>query len=170
LEKDDLQIKDILEAIGEEDILAEESQTIAQEEPPSSLTPTQREIANYPILALAYIGDGVYELYVRRYLLTAGERKPGRLHKKAISYVSAKSQSELAAQVEPNLTEDEAWVMRRGRNAHSAHQPPNARVIDYRRATGLEALIGYLYLTEQNKRLNEVFAILFAKEEQKEGE
>jgi len=169
LEKDERQINDILEAIGEEDFLAEESQA-GQEALPSTLTLSQREIANYPILALAYIGDAVYELFVRRYLLTSGERKPRRLHKRAIDYVSAKSQSDLAAQLEPHLTEEEAWLMRRGRNAHSAHLPPNARVIDYRRATGLEALIGYLYLTEQNNRLDEIFAVLFAGEGDNEGQ
>lgn len=169
MEEEKLPINEILEAIGEEDFLAEESQ-ISQEALPSTLTPLQREIANYPILALAYIGDAVYELYVRRYLLTSGERKPRRLHKRAIDYVSAKSQSDLAAQLEPHLSEEEDWVMRRGRNAHSPHQPPNARVIDYRRATGLEALIGYLYLTEQKRRLDEIFAVLFAKEGDKEGQ
>lgn len=169
MEEEKLPINEILEAIGEEDFLEEESQA-GQEAPPSTLTPFQREIANYPVLALAYIGDAVYELFVRRYLLTGGERKPRRLHKRAIDYVSAKSQSDLAAQLEPFLSEEEAWLMRRGRNAHSAHLPPNARVIDYRRATGLEALIGYLHLTEQSGRLEEIFAVLFTGKGGKEGQ
>jgi len=115
-----------------------------------------------PSLALAYIGDAVYELAVREYLLTQGKLKVGELHKQAVSYVRAERQSALAAEIEALLSEEELDVFRRGRNAHGGHQPPHTSVGAYRRATGLEALIGHLYLRREQERLDQIFAILFS--------
>jgi len=114
-----------------------------------------------PPLALAYIGDAVYELAVREYLLARGKLKVGELHKQAVAFVRAERQSALFAEIEAQLSEEELDVFRRGRNANSGHQPPHTSVGAYRRATGLEALIGHLYLHRQQERLNQIFAILF---------
>lgn len=116
-----------------------------------------------PSLALAYIGDAVYELAVREYLLNQGGLKVGQLHERAVSLVRAERQSALFAEIETLLSQEEHEVFRRGRNAKGGHQPPNASVGAYRRATGLEALIGHLYLHHEQERLNQIFAILFRK-------
>ncbi len=108
-------------------------------------------------LTLAYIGDGVYELFVRTRIIEENENMPAhKLHKKAIQYVKAHSQSQSIAALMPMLTEEEEAVFRRGRNAKSHTVPKNADLMDYKRATGFEALIGYLYLSEQEERLTEL--------------
>ena len=88
-------------------------------------------------LQLALVGDGVYELFIRNHIL----------HIKAIGYVKAKSQATIMHVIENDLTEEESYIYKRGRNAKSATIPKNADVRDYRMATGFEALVGYLYLT-----------------------
>ena len=108
-------------------------------------------------LTLAYIGDAVYELWVRRYLVSKGPHRVNELHREAIKYVNAATQSKLVALLEPVLNEKELAVLRKGRNAKSGRQPKNMDMIDYRRATGLEALVGYLYLLNQPARLEEIF-------------
>ena len=125
---------------------------------------TPDELQQVSPLVLAYIGDGVYELAVRQHLLEQGLMKAGVLHSETIRYVNAERQSQLLGDIERFLTEQELAVFRRGRNAKSGHQPPHARVVDYRRATGIEALIGWLYLTGQEGRLQVIFEQLFAKE------
>ncbi|MCL1905492.1 MAG: ribonuclease III [Clostridiales bacterium] len=117
--------------------------------------------ASLPSLTLAYIGDAVYELAVREHLLKSGACKVRELHDKAVAYVRAERQAALAGEIEPLLNEEERAVLRRGRNAKGGHQPPNASVGAYRRATGLEALIGHLYLRKEQERLEKIFAILF---------
>lgn len=109
-----------------------------------------------PSLALAYIGDSVYELAVRQYLLSQGAVKVNQLHKKAVRYVRAGSQAKALFALEGNLTEEEIAVVRRGRNAKSATLPKNADIMEYRHATALEALIGYLYLQGNTDRMLEV--------------
>lgn len=111
-------------------------------------------------LELAYIGDAVYELYVRTHLIKSGVIRPNNLQKAAIDYVSAVSQARRGRRLESILTEEEMDVLRRGRNAKSGHVPKNASVGEYRYSTGLEALIGYLYLTGQEERLNSIIEIL----------
>ena len=106
--------------------------------------------------ALAYIGDAVYELMVRRYVLEYGSMQPERLHKHATALVNAAAQSEMIGRLLPYLTEEEESVYKRGRNAHSPTMAKNATVGDYRRATGLEALIGYLYLKQDTERIVEL--------------
>lgn len=109
-----------------------------------------------PALTLAYIGDAVYELYVRNNLLISGNRKVQDLHQQAIKRVNASTQARLVESIEGILTEKELAITRRGRNAKSGQIPKNAEVMEYRKSTGLEALIGYLYLTEDYKRIEEL--------------
>lgn len=132
------------------------------------LTPQEYKYLN-PLL-LAYIGDAVYELRVREHLLTSGAVKMNGLHRQAVSLVNAGRQSRLYSQLEPLLSEEEKDVFRRGRNAHSGHQPPNVSAAGYRRATGVEALIGWLHLTGEKERLDEIFRVLFAAEAEDDGE
>ncbi|MGI5892315.1 MAG: Mini-ribonuclease 3 [Bacillota bacterium] len=115
-----------------------------------------------PPLALAYIGDGVYELRVREYFIAHGLQKVGHLHSQTVAKVRAEEQAKLASQIEPYLTKDEMDIFKRGRNAKSGHQPPNVKVGDYRRATGLEALVGYWYLMGDENRLDWLFSILLS--------
>ena len=107
-------------------------------------------------LVWAYMGDAVYEKYIREYVIKQGLCKNGLLHKKSIKYVSAKNQAEILKGLEAELTEDELDIVRRGRNANPHSHAKNADIIDYKYATGFEALIGYLYLIEKNERLNEI--------------
>ncbi len=106
-------------------------------------------------LALAYVGDAIYEIYIRDYLIRQGQTKPNMLHRQATTYVSAKAQSYLmkemmAAEV---LTAEELVMYKRGRNAKSHTSAKNADITTYRVSTGFEALFGYLHLTEQKERL-----------------
>lgn len=107
-------------------------------------------------LALAYVGDAVWELYARNHVLRRGIRRPKELHKAATRYVSAVAQARLAAEMWADLSEEEQAVLRRGRNAKSGHVRKNADVLDYRHSTGFEALIGYLYGRSEQERLDEV--------------
>ncbi|PAE14819.1 ribonuclease III [Virgibacillus sp. 7505] len=106
-------------------------------------------------LALAYMGDAVYEIYVRRHLLQKGEVKPNHLHQAAVTFVSAKSQAKVIRDwlEQDMLSEGEQAVFRRGRNAKSGTVPKNTDVQTYRYSTGFEALIGYHYLLEDTERL-----------------
>ncbi|MBQ6052173.1 MAG: ribonuclease III [Clostridia bacterium] len=119
----------------------------------------RRDAAAYSPLTLAYLGDAVYELLVREKLLLEGNRPNGALHEKATGYVSSKGQSEAFLKIEPYLTEDELAVYRRGRNAHSVPNKNND-YDEYRRATGLEAVFGYLRLCGEVGRINELFSII----------
>jgi len=119
-------------------------------------SPTDPKILNS--LALAYIGDAVFELYVRRHLLQRGVVRPNELQKEAIKYVSAKAQAEILhffMEMEI-LSEKELAVVRRGRNAKSKTSPKNTDIQTYRHSTAFEALIGYLYLEEGFERLEEL--------------
>ncbi|MBX7368644.1 Mini-ribonuclease 3 [Clostridium chauvoei] len=108
-------------------------------------------------LQLALIGDGVYEIYIRNYILTENtDLSAHKMHVKAIGYVKAKSQSTIMHNIEDMLTEEELYIYKRGRNAKSATVPKNADVRDYRNATGFEALVGYLYLIGDKERLKKV--------------
>ncbi|MEK4299093.1 Mini-ribonuclease 3 [Oceanobacillus sp. FSL W8-0428] len=109
-------------------------------------------------LALAYIGDAIYEVYVRELLLERGTIKPNQLHQEAIQYVSGKSQAKVILHwLEDNLlTEEESKVVVRGRNAKSGSTPKNINVQTYRYSTAFEALIGYHYLLKNEQRLQEL--------------
>ncbi|WP_313627857.1 Mini-ribonuclease 3 [Enterococcus italicus] len=109
-------------------------------------------------LALAYVGDAIYEVYVRDYLIQSGLTRPNQLHKTATHYVSAKAQAKLIQQMNEQalLTDEEQDIFRRGRNSKSYTSAKNADIITYRISTGFEALIGYLHLTGQKERLEEL--------------
>jgi len=120
-------------------------------------------------LTLAYIGDAVYELAVRHHLIQTGQVKPNELHHLAISYVSAKAQASIIHDWLTNkkLSKEEKAVVRRGRNAKSGSTPKNMTIQEYRYATGFESLIGYLYLQQNQERLDELIeqAILYISNE-----
>ena len=111
------------------------------------------DIRTYSPLVLAYIGDGIYELMVRTVLVGQGNRQASTLHKKASSYVKASTQAAMILAVQEELTEEEHQVYKRGRNAKTVTMAKHASMHDYRHATGFEALMGYLYLTNQSKRM-----------------
>lgn len=107
-------------------------------------------------LVWAYVGDSVYELFVRTKLTNKSNAKPHKLHIESIKYVKAKAQADILKKIQDKLTEDEKDIVRRGRNTENHHVAKNANVADYSQSTGFEALIGYLYLTKQDERLEEV--------------
>ncbi|MHA6534154.1 Mini-ribonuclease 3 [Paenibacillus sp. BAC0078] len=109
-----------------------------------------------PPLVLAYAGDAIYEVAVRQYLISLPNLRPNHLHRAATGLVSAKAQSTILAYLEPMLTDEEKEVARQGRNAKSGTIPKNADVLEYRHATGFECLIGYLYYTGQQARIQEI--------------
>lgn len=112
-----------------------------------------QDIRSYSPLTLAYIGDGVYELIIRTILVKKGNCPVNRLHKKASSLVKAAAQSAIIEKIEEELTQEEHDIYRRGRNAHSPTMAKHATMADYRRATGFETLMGYLYLKEDYERM-----------------
>lgn len=112
-----------------------------------------RDLKTYSPLTLAYLGDGVYELVIRTILVKKGNCPVNRLHKQASSLVKAGAQSAMMEKIQPELTEEELGVYKRGRNAHSPTMAKHATMADYRRATGFEALMGYLYLKEDFSRI-----------------
>lgn len=113
----------------------------------------QVDAAVYSPLVLAYIGDAVYEVIIRTKVINRGSMQVNKMHKKTASLVNAKTQADLIKAIEEELTGEEKAVYKRGRNAKSATVAKHATVVDYRMATGLEALVGYLYLTEQYDRM-----------------
>lgn len=110
-------------------------------------------------LTWAYVGDCVYELYIRTKLINETNMKPHALHIEAIKYVKAQAQAEILNKIYDKLTEEEKEIVRRGRNAENHHIPKNANVQEYMYSTAYEALIGYLYLTKQTERLQEILRI-----------
>ena len=112
-------------------------------------------------LVWAYMGDAVYEQFVREHLINQDILKNGAYHRRAVKYVSANSQAELLKKIDDFLTEEERDIVRRGRNSHPHSHAKNADIVDYKWATGFEALIGYLYLTKQEKRLNQLINSVF---------
>ena len=117
---------------------------------------SEQEINMMPPLVWAYIGDCVYELYIRSYLVNKTNFKPHKLHVEATKYVKASAQAKIVHTIKDKLQENELDIIRRGRNAENHHVAKNATVIDYAYSTGFEALIGYLYLTQKSDRLNEI--------------
>ncbi|MBS4175731.1 Mini-ribonuclease 3 [Bacillus sp. FJAT-49736] len=106
-------------------------------------------------LALAYMGDAIYEVHVRHHLLLLGKTKPNQLHREATKFVSAKAQAAILKELYQRevLTEEEQAIVKRGRNAKSGTVPKNTDVQTYRHSTAFEALIGYLYLSENKTRM-----------------
>ncbi len=112
-------------------------------------------------LTWAYIGDAVYELYIRTNLVNNTKLKPHKLHLESIKYVKAKAQAELLKKIEEVLTDEEKDIVRRARNAENHHLPKNADPADYMYSTAFEGLIGYLYLTKKDERLAEILKLCF---------
>lgn len=112
-------------------------------------------------LTWAYVGDAVYELYIRTNLVNNTKLKPHKLHIESIKYVKAKAQADILRKIESNLTEEEKNIVRRARNAENHHLPKNADPADYMYSTAFEGLIGYLYLTQKDERLKEILNLCF---------
>ncbi len=121
---------------------------------------SEGQAKQYSPLTLAYLGDGVYELLVRETLVLRDNRPNGQLHREALHFVSATAQSNGLETVLPLLTETEEAIFKRGRNSDAVGHR-NSDVIQYKRATGLETLFGYLYLTGQTERLEELFQTIY---------
>lgn len=119
----------------------------------------EKDPKQYSPLALAYIGDGIYDLIIRTMVVEQGNARVNQLHKKVSGMVKASAQAELVHKIETLLTEEERGVYKRGRNAKSYTMAKNASVTDYRHATGFEALVGYLYLSHQFERILELVQI-----------
>ena len=115
-------------------------------------------------LALAQIGDTVCDLYARVYLNDQFARSPHELHLAASKFVCAAGQAAAYRRMDPHLTDDESAIFRRGRNAHSGTMPKNASAADYHTATGLEAMVGWLFLSGADERLNELMTYYFQPE------
>ena len=111
-------------------------------------------------LTLAFVGDVVFELLVRERLVANGDRPVGQLHNMAVAQVKASAQAVAYYLLEPVLDEEEMSILKRGRNSHSVHPPKNANPQDYRKATGVEALFGFLYLKGRTARVEELFELI----------
>lgn len=120
------------------------------------ISKSETDINQMSPLTWAYVGDAVFELYIRTRLVDTTKLKPHSLHIKAIEYVKAKSQAKMLKNIYDNLTDDEKDIVRRGRNAENHHLPKNTDVQDYMYSTAFEALIGYLYLCKNTLRLKEI--------------
>lgn len=119
------------------------------------------EINTLSPLTLAFIGDSVYEMFVRTKILSQGNRPANELHKIAVGYVKAKAQAEAAHKILDTLSEDELEIYKRGRNTNIHTVPKNADMADYRHATALEALVGYLYIKGEEERLLKILNLAF---------
>lgn len=125
----------------------------------------------YSPLALAYIGDSIYDLIIRTLIMNNGSKAVGKMHKEASGFVNANTQGQMYHAVTPFLTEDEMSVMKRGRNANSGRKPKNANMSNYKHATGFEALLGHLYITGKVDRVVELIKIgIDDMEERKQAE
>lgn len=113
-------------------------------------------------LNLAFIGDAIYEIFVREMLVCSANRPVNDLHRESVKYVSAQAQTVAFEKIRDVLTEEEMAQFKRGRNAKVGHSPKSASDAQYHTATGIEALFGYLYLTEQQNRIKELFNIIIA--------
>lgn len=116
----------------------------------------KQEVMQMSPLVWAYMGDAIYESYIREYVIKQGLCRNGLLHRKSIKYVSAKAQANILLKLEGTLTGDEKDIVRRGRNSNPHSHAKNADIIEYKHATGFEALIGFLYLTDQKDRLQKI--------------
>ena len=116
-------------------------------------------------LVLAYIGDTIYDLYHRTTAVKRSQANVNILNKEVSGRVNARAQSHAAALIEDMLTEEEQGVFHRGRNAKSGTSPKNMDIVDYRRATGLEALIGFLYLSGDEERIEELMGVIIEEEQ-----
>lgn len=121
------------------------------------------DVRQINIITLAYLGDAIYEVYVRNYLINKGIAKVEELQREAIKYVSAKSQSKILTYLIDNnyLSCDEIEIVKRGRNYKRDSHPKNTDIVTYKLSTGFEALIGYLYLDKKQARIDEIMSLIW---------
>lgn len=117
-------------------------------------------------LTLAFVGDAVFEVFVRERLVCLANRPVNDLHRQSVKQVCGRAQARFSEKLIPLLTEEECDIFRRGRNAHTNHVPKNSEVSDYHAATGFESLFGYLYLCGRLERLNELFCLICGEEKE----
>lgn len=126
------------------------------------------DVHTYSPLTLAYIGDSIYDLIIKSLVINQGNKQVNKLHKETSSFVQASAQSKMMRGLQELLTEEEHAVYKRGRNAKSVSPAKNQSITDYRRATGFEALMGYLYLKREWKRMLDLVKIGLDSLEEKE--
>ena len=126
------------------------------------ISKSEEEINQMSPLVWAYIGDCVYELFIRTHLVDTTSLKPHKLHIESIKYVKAGAQAKILQDLYEILTDEEKEIVRRGRNANSHHLPKNSNVQEYMYATALEALIGFLYLNKKYERLKEIIKVIIS--------
>lgn len=126
------------------------------------------DVRTYSPLTLAYIGDAIYDLIIRTILVEQGNAQANKLHRRASELVKAPTQSEMIEKLKPYLTEEEKSIYRRGRNAKSVTTAKNATIAQYRRATGFEAVMGYLYLQGKLKRIIDLIKIALEPESERQ--
>lgn len=119
----------------------------------------ETNVKQYSPLTLAYIGDAAYELVIRTILVSRANTQVNKLHRRASNLVKAEAQSEMIERLEPHFTAEEEHIYKRGRNAKSYTSAKNASIVDYRRATGFEAVMGYLYLKGEYERMLELIKL-----------
>ena len=130
---------------------------------------TEREANTYSPLSLAFLGDSVYDTLVRDYLLRQANMPVAKLHSAKIRLVCAEYQSEAYSVLEKNITGHELAVLKRGRNATGNTVPKHADAAQYRRATAIECLFGYLYITGQNERITQLFEVMMPEETEEQN-
>jgi ribonuclease-3 family protein len=124
------------------------------------LYPPSREPERLNPLVLAYIGDAVFEVFVRQYVISQTNHRPHHLHRQSTRFVSAKAQASALQRLLPELTDEERDIVKRGRNAKSGSSPKNADILDYRHSTAFECLIGYLYYKQDYARLRRLIELV----------
>lgn len=117
------------------------------------------DLQNISMQTLAFIGDSVYNVYIRTYLASITNMQTGKLHRLSIKYVSARGQSKIIDMISDKLTDEEIKIYKRGRNTNIHTVSKNVDVVNYKKATGFEALIGYLYLNKEKDRLDEIIKL-----------
>ena len=128
----------------------------------------ETDVDSYSPLVLAYMGDCVYDLIIKSMVVSRGNKQVHRLHEETSSYVQASAQSRMMRAMQPHLTDEEHAIYRRGRNTRSVSAAKNQTITDYRRATGFEALVGYLFLKKRYARLMQLVKIGLDSLEEKE--
>ena len=119
----------------------------------------EQEVKMLSPLVWAYVGDSVYEMFIRINLVNNSNAKPHKLHIESIKYVKAKAQANILDKIYDSLTEEEKDIVRRGRNTENHHVAKNSNVAEYAKATSFEALIGYLYLMKRDERLSQILML-----------
>lgn len=123
------------------------------------------DLQKVPVQTLAFIGDSVYDLYIRCYLASLSNEKTRKLHEKATKFVSARAQAGIMDKIISKLTDEEVLIYKRGRNTN-INTSKHAEAIEYKKATGLETLIGYLYLTNNKQRIEEIISLIIKLKEE----